>query len=211
VNQNHFGSPIMRENFPTGTQAPDSTLSMRTTTEMAKAVAQFMNSATGGETNVDGFVDISPDAIEHLVGFAAGGLGRFTMRSYNLAEKAATGGDVEVRDVPFLRQVAGSPSKWEDMGRYYDRRYDVEQVLAEFDSRRGKRKLEWLDDNRDLISLRGTIERTESKLRDIRKRRRALEQLPPTQSTHEAIERLTEVEFMQYTVFNRAYNRVTKE
>lgn len=211
LNENHFGSPIYRENFPTGTQLPDSTLSMRNTAGWLKDLTQFLNSATGGERNVDGAIDVSPDALEHLVEYATGGLGRFTLRTVNLEEALRTGDtdDLEARDVPFLRQVYGEPSRWENMGRYYDRRYDVEQVLAEFDERRGKEKVEWLEEHRDLIGLKGVIESTESQLRTIRKQRRNLESLPPSSRTQEGIDRLVEAEFKQYDRFNRAYNRAT--
>lgn len=211
ANENHFGSPIMRENFPTGTQLPDSSLSMRNTATWAKELSRFLNRATGGEEHVDGAIDVSPDAFEHLMEFAFGGLGRFTLRSWNYGEKALRGEEVEAREIPFIRQLYGEPSKFENMGLYYDRRHDIEQAIAERESRRGKERLEWTREHRDMLRLAPVIESTESSLREIRKRRRKLESQPASDARQKMIDRLVEAEYRQYDRLNRAWNRAMEK
>jgi hypothetical protein len=67
-----------------------------------------MNSLTGGNKNKAGAIDVSPETIEYMGGFAGSGVGRLATQGYRLVEKALTGEDVSAKDVPILRTFVGS-------------------------------------------------------------------------------------------------------
>lgn len=77
TNKDWRGAPIVPEQSPFGPRKPQSSLARRDTTELAKGVASWLNSATGGDEVTPGGVDVSPALLDHFVGWATGGTGRF--------------------------------------------------------------------------------------------------------------------------------------
>jgi hypothetical protein len=92
TNQNYFGSPIVPERGFDQSPPPYFTISRQQTSELAKAVSELLNTATGGDEIEPGKSQkwlgplVSPEGIEHLVSFYTGGLGQFTMQMTNLAK-----------------------------------------------------------------------------------------------------------------------------
>jgi hypothetical protein len=92
TNQNYFGSPIVPERRFDQSPPPYFTVSRQQTSELAKAVSELLNTATGGDEIEPGKSQewlgplVSPEGIEHLVSFYTGGLGQFVMQATNLAK-----------------------------------------------------------------------------------------------------------------------------
>lgn len=208
TNSNHFGSPIYRENFPMGAQKPDSAMPMRNTTEVSKAIAEFFNAATGGTQRVSGGIDFSPDSLDYLVGYAAGGLGRFAGRTMNLANVLGDGiQEEDYREIPFVRQVLGAPSNYAVVDRYYSHKFDIEQYVKELDSRRGADRAEWIKRHGDVVRLGPLLKNTEKQLKTLREQRRNLEAFGG-EGADERLDRIEDRITAQYQRLNAAWNRV---
>tara|TARA_R110000824_G_scaffold250201_2_gene438993 strand:+ start:283 stop:6771 length:6489 start_codon:yes stop_codon:yes gene_type:complete len=123
-NENFYGAPIYRTNLPFGDapQYPDSALSQRNTATAFKTVAQWINTITTGNAYEPGWLDVSPDTLEHLAEYAFGGAGKFGLRSSKAIKKWAAGEDVEYRETPFLRRMIREPTSAANQREYFDRR-----------------------------------------------------------------------------------------
>lgn len=129
TNENFMGGKIAPENYVFGPQKPDSELYFRNVSAPSKTVTSFLNSVTGGSKWEPGLVDISPETIDHMFGFWAGGLGRTIARAADAPMKYADG-DLQLRDVPFLRQVYQEQTPYVDFDRFYDNINDIAAARA---------------------------------------------------------------------------------
>ena len=95
-------------------------------TWVSRAVTEGLSNITGGETYkgiktdkdgnpqdhyVPGWVDLNPEALDHIGGFLTGGMGKFISRSVNTGINFAVGRPTPSRDIPFIRQFYGEPDK----------------------------------------------------------------------------------------------------
>jgi hypothetical protein len=170
-NENYFGSPIYKENFPTGTQVPESQLAMSTTRTPFKVAAKILNGLTGGNEYESGYIDVSPDALEHIAEFAFGGAGTFGLRNMNALEKWAKGEELETREMPFIRRIMGEPNEQMSMSDYYDRKVKLEQKEAALEGYRGAERLQYRNRNKDYITMFNLLDQSERQLRQLRKAR----------------------------------------
>jgi hypothetical protein len=170
-NENYFGSPIYKENFPTGTQVPASQLAMSTTRTPFKVAAKILNGLTGGNEYESGYIDVSPDALEHIAEFAFGGAGTFGLRNMNALEKWAKGEELETREMPFIRRIMGEPNEQMSMSDYYDRKVKLEQKEAALEGYRGAERLQYRNRNKDYITMFNLLDQSERQLRQLRKAR----------------------------------------
>jgi predicted RNA methylase len=125
-NKNFMGAPV----FPTpvafdGAPPPDSEMYWGRASGMSKAVSRYINSLTGGNAVRPGSIaemdtSISPEVLDHFYEFFVGGAGAFVKRAGEFGFNVATGGDVEWRDVPFLRRIIQGRNDWADRQRYYE-------------------------------------------------------------------------------------------
>ena len=207
-NENFFGSPIYRENFPTGTQQPDSQLAMSTTRTPFKVIAKSLNAMISGNEQEPGAIDISPDTLEHLAEFALGGAGTFGMRNYDAFEKWQKGEELKVREIPFLRRIKGEPDERVGAADFYERKIKLEQKEARLDALRGRERLKYRRENSNYFKTLSDLDRAERRLRDLRKRRDRLKVLA-SRSPDSAV-RFAEAEQRIYDLMNLTYNRFNK-
>jgi len=85
--------------------APDSSLAFDGTPEAYFATAEWMNEVTGGDEFEPGLVDVSPNALEYLVGYYFSGTGRMLNRLY---KATLSNEDVTVNDIPIMRSFVGN-------------------------------------------------------------------------------------------------------
>lgn len=180
TNKNFFGGQIYRENMPYGPELRDSQMSMRSTGEMYKGIARWMNDVMGDgmKYKVDGeapLYDISPDTIEHIVEFGLGGLYRFGSRMADTVGTVANGGDLDVTSTPFIRQVNGEIRPYEDISNFYDARQELKNIEAELKSRKGKARMEFMQEYRDKYRLRGLMSSIDKRMKLLRKQRDRIE------------------------------------
>lgn len=129
LNRDFASRPIMPDQQPHGPQEPDSQRYWGSVSPHWRAVTDTLNSATGGDTVVPGFVDISPETLEYLGGVVTGSAGNFFERSTGLVEKVIGGQDVDANDIPLVRRVVGSPPRWFNKSAFYARVGQVEQAV----------------------------------------------------------------------------------
>jgi hypothetical protein len=211
-NENYFGSPIYKENFPTGVQSPASQLAMSSTRTPFKNAAKILNSLTGGNEYESGYMDVSPDALEHIAEFALGGAGTFGLRSMNAFEKWLAGEELESREVPFLRRVMGEPDKNIAVADYYDRKVKLEQKEAAIQGLRGADRIKYRERNQDYVTMFGVLNSIERKLRKVRQMESQLRSraaLSPANAEQYAtgLEVLEERKQKLYDQFNNLYDK----
>ena len=131
-NKNWVGVPIYPETFGNQTE-PDAYVHFRGATEVSKWVAQSLNGLTGGDFRQSGFVDVSPETLDHLATFVTGSAGAFWGRTADLVTKAAQGDfdQIEARSVPFLRNVISPVGDWANRDRYYRFGAEVKDANAD--------------------------------------------------------------------------------
>ncbi len=208
-NENYFGSPIYRENFPTGTQYPASQMQMGTTRTPFVAAAKIANGLTGGNEFEPGWLDFSPDSLEHLAEFAFGGAGAFALRNANALEKWSKGEELKTRELPFIRRIMGEPDERIGMSDYYDRKVKLERKEKALDEYRGARRVQYRRDNADYVTMFGLLDRAERDLRALRKRREKARGLAA--SSPENAVRAARLEEEVEQQMNAVYNRFNKE
>jgi len=207
-NENFFGSPIYRENFPTGTQLPESSMSMSTTRTPFKWMAKLSNSLIGGNEQQSGALDVSPDVLEHLAEFALGGAGKFGMRNLDAFEKWQKGEDLKVREIPFLRRIKGEPDERVSMGDFYERKIKLEQLEARLDVLRGADRINFRKNNAQKLRTLRDLERAEDQLRKLREQRKRIKAIA-SRSPQDAL-KMGKAEEEIYDRMNSVYNRFNK-
>ena len=116
TNRGWNGNPVYKESSGFGPPVPQSQLFWSNTSPSAQWVAQTLHDLSGGDKDLPGMVEVSPDALQYLYDFSVGGAGAFARR---LVEGATTtlpnvlSGDIQdlsVGDIPFIRKFAGNVS-----------------------------------------------------------------------------------------------------
>jgi len=174
-NENFYGSPIRRENFPFGTQKPASALVKRSTKDHWKAITDFLNDATGGSAYRSGYIDINPDALNHLFSFTFGGAGDFVSRSAGVVEKGVTGQELQDREIPFYRKLNNTVQEYDDTSLFYERANEIKQFGDELKALKGPERSAFKRENASTIRLLNMVKGTEKRLRGLRKMRKAIE------------------------------------
>ena len=208
-NENFFGSPIKRENFPTGTPYPESSLARTSTRTPFKDAARWLNELTGGNENEPGKVDISPDTLEHYFEFMLGGAGTFGMRSANLVEKAVKEEGIKLNEIPFYRRIKGEPDSRESMADFFERSDKIGQKIRQRDLLRGRERINYVKSNRSYINMSRDLKRAESELREIRGEIREYRD-KASRSPQNAIRYGQKVE-AAYEEMNSVYNKFNKK
>lgn len=212
INENFFGGSIYNEPFDKNQAA--SSVSKYSTPEGYKAVAEFLNSATGGVGKVKGAIDVSPEAIQYLINQAVGGTGKVAFNLIDLGNKEITGQKIGVSDVPILRKVIGEPSKYADLGDYYDRVTKISPIEAQLKSSKGIerqaiREKFPLETNPAVMAAK---KQAESRMRAINKRKKLItNRNMDGDERRDQMDKLNELQTKAYVRFNTVYNRVEKE
>jgi hypothetical protein len=128
TNEDWLGRPIYPD-YPNMT-GPDSQRYFGSATDAARIAAEKVNAWTGGSYAESGYVDVSPETIDHISGFLTGGTGRFFGRSTDMFAKIFQGKEVAVNDVPFARTLYTDTGEWLDRATYFDRRTEVREAYA---------------------------------------------------------------------------------
>ena len=212
INENFFGGKIYNEPFDKNQAA--SSVSKYSTPEGYKAVAEFLNSATGGVGKVKGAIDVSPEAIQYLINQTVGGTGKVAFDLIDLGNKEITGQKIGVSDVPILRKVIGEPSKYADLGEYYDRVTKISPIEAQLKSSKGIerqaiREKFPLETNPTVMAAK---KQAESRMRAINKRKKLItNRNMDGDERRDQMDKLNELQTKAYVRFNTVYNRVEKE
>lgn len=132
ANRDWLGIPIRPEN-PYSDYGPDAYKYYSGVSAGSREIADYLNRATGGTVAEPGFIDVSPEYIDHAFGFATGGAGRFYGRTADTMAKLLTGQaeEIESRNIPFYRSLQYETGDWLDRDRYYRFREIVREANYE--------------------------------------------------------------------------------
>jgi hypothetical protein len=211
LNRNFFGSEIFNEPFVRGEAL--SANPRYNTPQVYKDITAWMNDATGGQGRVKGAVDVPAEALKYAVEQYIGGLGNLIFQSIDVGTKAATGRDVELGQIPFVRRLVGEPSKQADLGDYYDRINAIGPIERQLKDADPKERAALLKDHPveadpAVIAARKVAMR---RAKEINKQKRAiLESDMDWIARNKELDRLNELQRQAYRTFNTVYNRVEK-
>lgn len=176
TNKDFGGNPIRPEQAPWD-KKPQSQLAWSTVAKPAKAVAEGLNKATGGNEFEPGKVDVSPEDLEHLWNSYTGGVGRFLGRVANLGMNAFQGTTPAVKDVPFARRVMGEQSPYVTPKQFYEAADALKRKEDAYEAYRKEnpaRAREYWKDNADVLALLPKAKAAEKTLKGLYKERDAI-------------------------------------
>ena len=116
LNENFAGMPIQKDQPAFGPDILESQRYFNSVRDPTKAFTTWLNKVTGGSNLVagaDGWGDVSPEVIDHLVDFAGGGLGKFGANLFTTGHTMFVEGDIpDINNVPVFRQFMKEPNEW---------------------------------------------------------------------------------------------------
>ncbi|MCD9525543.1 LPD5 domain-containing protein [Photobacterium carnosum] len=207
LNENFFGGQVYKENMPFGTPLPSSSMSKRGTAEHYKDLAKWLNQVSGGSEYRSGALDVSPDAMQYIVGYMGGAALRFAdVKVTGLVDKVA-GDNVEDSQVAFLSRISGRVMPYADQSKFYERRDELLQIKTESQVMFGTKRKDFLGTYGKKLRLLPMLKVTENQLKALRKRRNIIYALNIPSKDKDL--RLKNIERQMKTVidrFNRQYN-----
>lgn len=185
TNKDFAERPIMPNQNPFGPPTPENQRYWASVNPVWRKITDTLNTATGGDEIVPGWVDVSPEVLEHLFGVVTGAAGAFYDRTLGLGVKGwgiASGDEtveIERNDIPLVRKLIGEKPGWYDKSAYYARADEVEQAInyAKSYAERGDREgfVAFVDKNLDVVRLEPALKRAQKHMRRLRKERNRLE------------------------------------
>jgi len=169
ANKNWLGHPIAPTKY--NQAKPDAENYGRGASPQMVAVAKALQSATGGEPGKAGWVDVSPEVLDHWVAFLGGGVGKLAARIPTTV-RGALAGDVDTSEFPIVRRLLyteGSTRDGRVRGAFYDAKDEIDRAHYHFSEMR-KRGLDVPDDVRRLASLKQTASATLRRSNELRDR-----------------------------------------
>ena len=137
---NAFGKPVGPAKGPYDTKPDSETYNATQAGSASQRLAEWMNTATGGNAGRSGAIDVMPGTLDNAVRNTAGGLGMFAAAMVNLPIKYWNAPEVvSPRDVPYWKNVYGELDSATAVSRFYENR-----ALAskELDTAKAEQKLD---------------------------------------------------------------------
>jgi hypothetical protein len=204
-NRDWTGKPIAKEDISNLDPTPGYSRSKETASYISKAMAKFLNFATGGTDYTPGGFSPTPDQIDYLIGQLTGGVGRELLKAEQSITSQFTGEELPIYKVPLVgRFVGDSEGQAAERNRFYNNIILLNKHEREIKGRQKDRipARDYLMEYPEarLYSYANQVERN---IRTLRKRRDALiEQDAPK-------ERVKQVE-NQMTVQMKRFNERVK-
>lgn len=119
-NKNWFGAPIMPEQPAFAPPVRDSDRYFSGARDMSVSVAQFLNRVTGGNEVTAGYIDVSPETLDHAIDTLGGSLGNFMAQTLNGTIETASGDVPTFDELPFIRKFIDKPFDTSEQGIVFD-------------------------------------------------------------------------------------------
>lgn len=209
VNEDFAGRVIFKENFPSGTPKPYSSLAFRSTPSAYQSFAQFINELTGGSEYRSGWGDASPDVLQHVVNYYGGGAWSFTEKVADSIKRTATGETIDAHRIPFVGRFRSEVNEYGDIQTFYERRIEVGQLHEEFINLPREEARSFYDEHGGKIALFDMAKDLEKTLRELRKVRDAIEadeRLTP-EERDEQLDEIEDAMDSEVDFFNLLYNQ----
>ena len=214
ANINFFGSDIKIPQNSFVVETPASEPTKRRTSEHITAVTRWVNSITGGTSNVPGAVSMNPEQIQHFMEFLLGGVGRFFDDSADTVGKLISEDpDLRSTDLPILRTFLPLPSEYSDRMDYYQYRTKVRQHGEDYKAAKSREEREKVNDRAgyNVAEFLMFDKGIEKDLRKIFDRKKSLESsdVDPVIRINE-MQKLSEREELLFDRFNKRYREATR-
>lgn len=175
-NRDWTGTPIAREDFNSLDPTPGYTRAKDTASEFSKALAEFLNLASGGTEFAPGVISPTPDQLDYLIGQMTGGIGREYLKAEQTVMSKVTGEELPTYKIPLLGRFYGDTTGSSAVSsRFYEaiRRMNIHN--NEIGGRREARKPvgEYLRENPE-ARLAPQALRTYRQVQDLRRRKREM-------------------------------------
>ena len=128
-NKTWYGGPIYPTKFDK--RQPDSESYFSSAPWWWIGTAKALNSVTGGNAGRPGWVDVSPEVLQHYAEFAMGGVGKFVSNAVKTGQRLVTGEEWIPEDTPFLRRVYGNQTSVSRRRDFFDAWDVVDQAHYE--------------------------------------------------------------------------------
>lgn len=176
-NRTFFGGKIKPEQSQYGPTVPESELYFKSVSAASKGLAQWLNRISGGDEVQPGFLDVSPELIDHYAEFVGGSAGASLKRGLvDLPSKVLQGEAPAINEIPVVRRFLGESPEWWTSSTYYDHRNAIERLELRVENAREKGRPQEANalrrENRALWRLRGPMEAVDKQIRELRKRAR---------------------------------------
>jgi hypothetical protein len=134
TNKDFMGRKIGREPSEYGAHVPASERYWSSVNPMSKAVTRKVNSLTGGSQFESGWLDVNPEHMDYLFGYAFGGMGKFLSNNAVTVMNAAQGELPVANNVPFFRRFVGDNGDYATLNNFYDLRAKAQTSKKIIDS-----------------------------------------------------------------------------
>ena len=215
TNRDWTGRPIKPEQSRFELKKPESQLYWSSVSPTSKAIAQWLNEATGGSTIRPGAIDISPEVLDYLVGELTGGAGSFINRATNAVIKLSRGEEIPLRKIPFVRVFAGDPPEYRSAQDFFKFGEEVKRTMAEYEAVATTHTPEaevFKRTHAPILSLRGPLREAERAIEELQARRRAVDASRwPDDRKEQERESIGQAIELRRKNFNRLYRTVIEE
>lgn len=120
-NRDWTGKPIAKEDISNLDPTPGYSRSKETASYISKAMAKFLNGATGGTDYTPGGASPTPDQIDYLIGQLTGGVGRELLKAEQAVTSQFTGEELPIYKIPLVgRFIGDSEGQAAERNRFYN-------------------------------------------------------------------------------------------
>jgi hypothetical protein len=120
-NKTFMNTPLKPEHtYDSRLPAPEYTMHWSSSRQASNAIAQWLNDASGGNAVRPGAINVSPEWIDLVYDTLTGGAGKTAANAMDMVNRLATGEDMAVENIPFVRRVTGYNSEYGVKTRYYE-------------------------------------------------------------------------------------------
>lgn len=189
-NKDFSGRAIAKESF--NKMTPGHALARDTASLPALWLAEGINYLTGGTRHVRGALSPTPDQIDYLVGQVTGGVGREATKAMQTAQATASGDDLPAHKVPLLGRFYGNADSQSAKQAAFYRHLDevarhAEQVKGLRLEGKGAEALAYAQEHPQ-ARLHMAARAAQRQIKDMRERRRELEQQGASREEVRALE-----------------------
>ena len=156
-------------------EVPNSQKYWGTNPMWCRVVAETLNSWTFGSKVEKGWIDVSPETIQHLTESYMGGLGRLITQALDIVVSPVTGAPIELKNVPLASSFFGKVGYGDTLNEYSKVRNKIQVGLNELDLAQKDTTLSpdertaIRNKNRTIQQLKGRYDSINARLNSVRK------------------------------------------
>jgi hypothetical protein len=203
-NKTWSGGPLMPDKKPFGLPKPDSERYFSTVNPLAKAATKWLNDITGGSSIKSGWLDVSPETVEMVIGTMTGSAGRLIKDGLSMPMAALSDDGLSLNKIPGARKLVSSQSPYVDDAIHRTNSAEVDTLIAQLKIGDREERIELRRD--PLMKMISYHKSISSRLRKLNKRRRLAEK----HGRKEQVKKLKEQMQKLKRAYNKRYNRLTK-